>query len=657
MKTNQDNSRTLWVLWSPIPSSHVPMPVNGDVVLSFLPPLEEDQLPLYPCTVLLARELIDLVKEMARNTYVQICAHIGLAKVGRGETLRQALTPTGESVSRWWFHHTSFKDSETQSTYTHLIAAFTVDLVAKRHNLSTIHFVGAPEAIVDCLKHSYRCSHINLVISRRSASIVFRGMGSRIVYGFRVALHVMVCRWLFRKVPLPERLDVGLMGFWNWSLAWDESSKRLDDKYFKDLPLVLADSTLSKVGWFLWLDPFTPPRTSLFSFAQWLRPLRKDPRCVVLQRLLTVFELPGLFLNFRPLRIFLALQRERSFHELFTSTSLDLYPLFRDELLSGFANSTIPLSSLVERATARASLKLKPTVSISFLEHFLHARAFYSGVRAGHPPTVQFAVQHGSYNSEKTLLALDPLIEFRGNPDNLPVPHPDAFFAMGELTKRLAQSCGYAPDDVIATGSPRFSQLSKQLSMTKENPIQNPGRLNVLVVTGFADEPDLDVLAATWISSKDLPGISIRLRKHPFSRMSPSHPKLSPFLDRVQVSHHPLDVDLAFADVILFTYSTVAEEACVLGYRVWQWVPLGFNGSGLTEISSVPTFTSVQALRDALGELVSTGKCGLDTPLNRSSILKELFYRGDGLESVRIADTIVKRIRTAMVLHSPCSKS
>src|SRR5207244_1348750 len=81
------------------------------------------------------------------------------------------------------------------------------------------------------------------------------------------------------------------------------------------------------------------------------------------------------------------------------------------------------------------------------------------GVKQAGPGTINYAVQHASYCSEKTFLFLDPEIEFRGRPDGAPVPHPDQVMAMGTFAQELFLKCGYAPDQVKTTGSPRYDRI------------------------------------------------------------------------------------------------------------------------------------------------------------------------------------------------------
>jgi hypothetical protein len=101
----------------------------------------------------------------------------------------------------------------------------------------------------------------------------------------------------------------------------------------------------------------------------------------------------------------------------------------------------------------------------------------------------------------------------------------------------------------------------------------------------------------------------------------------------VALSTGSLDEDLAWADLVLFTYSTVAEEAVLKGLPAWQWKPVSFDASALSEAADIPRFASVAALRAALAGFTP----GQGLPKDRDRLVEDLFFHPDGGAAGRVA--------------------
>ena len=97
-------------------------------------------------------------------------------------------------------------------------------------------------------------------------------------------------------------------------------------------------------------------------------------------------------------------------------------------MVCNFIGASLPLLKLVEISNRRAFARYSPKVALTFQELFLNTRPFYQGGRLGSPETIFCAVQHCSYNREKTFNILDPKREFQGDPDFFAMPTPDYIF-------------------------------------------------------------------------------------------------------------------------------------------------------------------------------------------------------------------------------------
>lgn len=206
---------------------------------------------------------------------------------------------------------------------------------------------------------------------------------------------------------------------------------------------------------------------------------------------------------------------------------------------------------------------------------------------------------------------------------------------MGPFPRGLFLQCGYDPSQVMVTGSPRYDRI-KSPGLLNTTMRTSKGRISLLLVGGLAVDLDLEMIDAACEVLKFIPELNVSFRKHPLS-----HSKQ----ERVRTTDAGLDEDLKNADVILFTYSTVAEEAFMRGLPVWQWLPQGFNGSAVSEITSIPRLGSVESLRDALLSYQAQPTKYIPDEATRNLVLAELFHRADGQAAVRIANIVCRQSR------------
>lgn len=630
--------RTLWVCWAPPALPEGPPPT----ILSFLPPsVEEEFERQYSGCVLRAREVSHDVRMRAKAFYIDLVSRIGTATVKTGQSLRQALTSSGE-VSRWWFHPVAFRDCESDPTFNWLIAILTIQTVVEKSGHQALVLVGASAEIVAVLRSAYRIKEQG---KRRLFHLRWlwgRGLASRFRYVMMMLRYSKAAR---RHCGVPEGpYDVVFSGFWDWSVRPRDLTGSFEDKYFQLLPDQLRFRRRISCGWFAWLDPKGDPTRATRPITAVLAPLKNHREVVILQAFLRPGDIIRSVTDFRPLAIFLRVRKKSVFREIFREKGLDFYPLFAAQLLQGFLNPSLPHGELVVRAVKRACKRLKPKVSMSFLEHFPYSRAYYAGIRSAGGGTICVAVQHASANHEKTFLFLHPSREFRGEPDGCAVPHPDYVCTMGTLGQELFLECGYPTNRVFVTGSPRYDHLFLAAAPILLEKRSERRGMRLLIVASLSQEVEMDMIEAVCVAARGLVDVKVSLREHPFSPLS-TNPRFALFKNFLEITQGSLSEDLARADLILFTYSTVAEEAFLQGKPVWQWFPMGFDGSALAAVADIPRFSSPVTLRKALTEFLADPS-RFQPDLNESRrTLERLFFRADGGAASRVADLVWNLLR------------
>ena len=619
-----------------------PLPPQNVCILSFLRPGEEERVKKeFGGVVISARKIAPEVKEKARSIYIELIANIGATPIKeRGnKTFRQALVNKKE-FSLWWIHKVSEKDCETEPTFKFIVEILIIISIASLHNSNNLVLCGGYREIKDVLKDLYSINETNCTRRYSIVRIVLNSMLSRLKFFFVFLLRWFIVKKVIKRIP-ESSFDIVFSGFWDWSVKEDKVSGNLYDRYYKSLPEKLISKGL-KIGWFLWFDPYGEPVSGGRRLRDILEPISRNNNLIILQKFIKFGDLLKAVSNFRPYLLFLHYCRAGEFKKAFIVDGINFFPLLQRELSCGFLNTIIPMQELVYIATERAFHKYKPKKSISFLELFIYSRAFYAGGRHGFPDTIHYAIQHASYSREKTFVLLDSQLEYEGYPDNLPIPKPDYVFIMGDLGKEIFMETGFPEERLYSTGSPRYEHI-KGNCISNSNSNSNSNRTsnvtNILIVTALDINLEIEMVEAVYFASLDLPQIKLRLRSHPFAKMN-SHPDFHNYADRIQLTNGTLEEDLKTADLIIFSYSTVAEEALIQGIPVWQWQPITYNGSVFRDLGRIPSFYSISDLMDSLRKFVSNKDLFIPDKETRSFILKKCFYDANGRVSEKIANIL-----------------
>lgn len=603
---------TLLVCWAP-PGRR---PASGSPVLSFLPPVEEERLfgTVGP-SLLRARAASASVRRRARGTYLSLVAAIGAARDAQGRLFREVLGGAG-GPSRWWLHPVSYKDCEEDGLLERVIAIETIRDAAATLGTRELELWGAPPGVAEALSWTFGVRSFCGCASPTGAWCLLRGIAARIIFGLKTSARAL----RERSALVPEGADIAVLGFWDWSVWPDGGGLR--DRYLGSAPAELRGT--HKIAWLVWPDPEGNPSGRVPAS------LPGDRSVVPLTRWLGIGDVVRVCLDLAPLRQWRRWSSGSEMRAALRREGVDYFPVFAERLLRGFADASIPRASLIGLAFRRATALLRPRAVVSFLECHPVARAVFHGARAAAPSVVAVAVQHASLAPEKTFYFYDA--SERSGP--MPAPVADLACAAGEMGAEVFRGQGCRI--VETTGTPRYDWLRP--AEPRSPRASGPWRL--LIACGLDSAAEAEMVEAVVSAAQGL-SVEIAVRDHPFARTS-EEPGAARLSGRFRVSQRPLADDLAWADLVLFTYSTVGEEAVMLGVPAWQWRRLGPDMSALAAEADIPRFDSVPALRAALNGF-SPGK-GLPPADRRGALEKRLFHRLDGGSGRRVADAIRKAL-------------
>lgn len=625
-------SPELWVCFVPPtedPKKHV-------IILSFMAPSAEAEMnERFGAQIINGRTEVQEVRSQVRAEYVRLIAHLGSTPCVGGRTLRQALQGP-ENVSRWWFLDVTEKDClwDEDTIYATLLQARAVEAVRERYHIARVHLHGAVPAFAAALGQPRKATPGLLPTLARAIAF---GVMSRLA----LIVEYLGLWWTLRRLPVPaaKRCDVLMQGYWDWTVRPDASGN-LQDRYFTDLPAQLASRGL-RSGWLTSSEPFAEPWQRGRRRRDVLAASRTFPDVTLLERYLTPADIVGTGSNLRyPIQVTRFVMSQR-FRALCRTGACDLYPLIMKQLLRAAWGGTFCRFGLVATATARACRQLRPSMVLTAWELFLRSRALYVGVRAYSPRVRVWALQHAGYSSDKTLGVFDPQIEIGGAPDGYAIPAPDGIFVLGELSRRIWEANGFAPERVVVTGGLRY-----QAVRTEAPAVRTGGRkISLLLAGGMCEAPHLDMCDALVTAVAGLTPVHIRWRDHPAYPLI-ERQAFRRFREIITVTSGTLDDDLRTADLVLFSQTGLAEEALLRGIPTWQWLWPGFNTSPFLDVPVVPAFSSVGALRRELETFLQAPVRYRPTVQAQQRVLSECFGPDPARASVRIADAVHQMITT-----------
>jgi surface carbohydrate biosynthesis protein (TIGR04326 family) len=633
--TKLNGNTDLLVCWNQIDTSDET--ITSKDILSFLSLTDEEELiKKWHGNFFLSRVVSQEIRDQARKLYVEAVTRIGVTAFGKQNKSFRAHLADNESTSHWWYHNVSFRDCESDAAFNQLIVILTVIKLMNDNRYSNLVLHGASVEVAGVLKELYPTRTFNCLKKTVELRDFIRACLGRCRYFFRESIKI---RALQSLVTLPNsEVDVAISGFWDWSVKpLLDGNAKLADRYFKLLPQKLIERGV-KLGWFVWLDPDIEPGLKR-SLVDMITPAVRDQRVVFFQSFLSIRDVIKSIFDARPLIVYLQYVASGHLKRVLKIDGMNLYNIFQPLLLKGFLDSSIGHHRLVAIASRRALEYFHPKVMLHFLEFFPHSRAIYGASNAAGVSTVHYAMQHASYCREKTFILYDKDLELAGKPDGYGVPIPDYIFAMGTLGRDLFCESGISHDRILLTGSARYDHIIKDTVFKKC--AKDNQATNILLACSLNIDNELDMIEAAYIAAQNIPGLRLTLRSHPFARVE-NRDKFSPYSEWIRVSNASLEDDLAETDLIIFTSTTVAEEAVMRGIPVWQWRSYSYNSSVFRDIEGVPWFCTATDLREAVIRFMTSPESFAIDANTIKDVEEKCFYLADGKASERIADEIEK---------------
>jgi hypothetical protein len=572
------------------------------------------------------------VKTQALQTYVSLCSRIGTIADERGQTFRAALWHEGTS-SDWWLHPVSARLCAThgRSAFEWIVFVLVIDRCARAHGADTLHLHGVPRLLARVLRGRYRVTSA-AAPPRHILSAVWplAAIWARVRALWRVWQTVRQSAPPVWPRQMLDRLVV-LCGH-RW-LTWNSARETFSDQHYAGLDEALVARGFRPFR-YVWLR--TPPGTP---GADPSTPYQRGDG-VALQALLTRREVVRQFLSFRSCRTYLRWARRRRFRAAFNVDGFDLFPLFRMPLAMSFLNGEIPEYRLMALATSRACVALPPVATVCHFEWFPAGRAHYEGIAQSGRDVLCTTMQHAA-NVSQDFYHVDPMSEMDGQPDGCPPPRAAHVFVMADAGFDRFRACGYAPHQLSPTGVTRFDIRTLREAVGRRRAAMTESSRTVLrvLLAPSALIRETELIEAVCAASEGLEGVELCLRQKP-GDVSWWPPRLAPWRSRLRLTIGSLVDDLASASLVMFTSSTVADQAFACGIPTWQWRSMHLQGSTLAEIVPLPGFDAVADLRAAFADFQANPDRFRPAERDIDRAVSQIFGHADGREAQRMADRL-----------------
>ena len=587
--------------------------------------------------IIASSRIISEVADEIRNNYIEFIARLPERCRVHGKNLKEWFYYPDGGISLWWLSLIAEKNTLKSDSFRRLVQLYSVIRVIQEHNVRELIMVCRSQKLASVLKlYCQRNALIFQSLPNRKEPVV-RGMPGKFPVLNALAAAVlyllgMLKRWIqikrFMKTGLRNRLNKGL------------NNPLLMVTYYPNIDVELASAGVFKNKYYpslqtelegqgrdiIWVAVYV--QNTGISFHESLQYagnfVARGYHFVFLEEFLTLTSfVKALWGILRGSIRFKKIEKELVNCHDFTA-GVSIYPIFKDDWYTSFFGITGVQGFLYMDAFKRMFQRLPPIKNgVYYCEMhawekvLLAARKKYAGVMR------LFAYQHATV-SRMVLNYFNHPAELQEADSEYALPKPDKIACDGEVPYRYFTESGWREDELTIVEAIRYHHLKNIAPRDKKS------RDNiVLVAFSISIEESVAILNMIYEGLKDVTGVKVWLKPHPFLPMDVVLNRVNLSLSGVhfEIKNGAIDKLLPEVKVVIVNESGVALEALAYGCRVLTLnLPDVINMSPLHGIQSrlVRYADSAEALQEAVGELIKeSGEAG---PQEIGKIVNQFFY-------------------------------
>jgi len=456
-----------------------------------------------------------------------------------------------ENFSAWWLTDVFQKDTESGSVFTSLCYGQILSEYLKQNgpikaleikggNASVRKYLGKVGAHFGC-SVSNPASSLNLSGIIRAVFARFRIFAKEFWYWFRCPRdkgdHTPAVAWLSFFPP-----------------SWYYENGEWKERFYRQLPLAFSERNVRQV-YFCWWEKAIRDWRPVDTYKE----IQGVTLCF-LQSFLSFRDFFRVFIDLRRIKIFLKIDKNaQKAPSLFLFKGIDAYDLLREDLIQSLIGGGIERHLLAYDASKRYLSLRKPKLFISFLESYPFSRAVFAAFKTYSTQTKLVALQHASITPLKLWFSWTQS-DVTGSH---PLPVADLFICHGDMSKRIFEENGVPAERIVITGDWRTDHLFSARVRTGTDKSNRPR----ILIAGTYDSEDSEALIKISAEAfRNQTDYDVVIRSHPNCDLRPISGRHG--LDYSLYDREPLSDSLAKTDIVISTYSSVADEAFVMGIPV-----------------------------------------------------------------------------------------
>lgn len=504
----------------------------------------------------------------------------GSEQIFKTKNIKHILT-TSKGVSMWWFNALQLKDFEGNPLYNKLIFLNIIEELLSENKYDELIIFGGDKifrrTVADIfynpkviLSHP---THINKFLFE--TSIFITGILKTLGYTVLLLKRMIFIKNNYKTSNLDKsKHDVSFLGLHPCSLL--NKNGTIVERYYGTLPAKLKENGLNVN----FISVFCELKGNKKDFNKnYLDSLNKyDFNVILLETLLSIKDILSVLNIYITIIFRFYFLPTETKKKLFVFKEKDLYHLIGKDFFNSLYSHHFLINLLISESAYKYSTLYDPDCLVSCYTFNFVGRAVNHGIRRGNGKQTIIGIQHASMTKNKVV--------FRAHPDEINtsqneidhvncMPFPDYYITQGYLAYDLITSNGFLKEKCFVCGSPRFDNLfvlsrklekHDHLEMLPELRDRIPEHSKIiLVATSFTkyDSIQLIDLAFKGIDKKHF----IIFKAHPncpikdiLTRYSKDFPDIHFILSDENVNEL-----IMVADILVTTYSTVADESIAIG--------------------------------------------------------------------------------------------
>ena len=578
--------------------------------------------------------------EKARKRYISLYSSFAKLKIF-DEISFVDLLRWDKNLSLWWISNSSIKDNEIDLLYGYLTQIEIIDSLFANYNFNKCIYFGDIEEQSTLFKSYFKSKKIEYYYNKteeiRHKSVFYINL--KILY----LLLLTLAFWVKIKInnSKPKSLLNAIIFYSNFPYSLiNYDTLKIGDKNYSLLPDNLIINKVN-VEYLIWIELKISNYKSIKNLIR-----SNGLLCLNYLELKDFIKILKIFPKLKSLRKKL---KSKEFELLLNFENISFKEIFYHKIYNDLHSTSLVSNLFLYYSISKFSKLNKIAAVINSWDFYPVGRAINSAVKSISTNTKLIGFQHASVTKNK--------LWFCYSKEEMKImPISDYFICHGKSFKDVLIENGIEEKKIILSESPRYEPLFnfiKDYDSTK-NPLPKIINLKflkfnkILVASSLSTDDTKQLLQISISIAKKLGNIVLFFRPHP------SFENFKNLLDKYSKEYNFYNWELASGslynwiksiDLVLFSYSTVGDEALVLDIPAISFSgynpPLGTYGL----FENIKISNTESELKHQIEKVFSDNEFKSEILKSKNNILKSTFDNNTLYNSININEKIIELIQ------------